>query len=84
MIEIFLQIQKDCEKSAVCLRNWESYLIFTFERQKKNWSENKIINKMITNDHVYNELIMNQKREIKTCLRKIAKNYEWVRKIEKC
>jgi hypothetical protein len=41
-------------------------------------------NKMITNDHVCNELITNQKREIETCLRKIAKDYEWIRKIEKC
>ncbi len=39
---------------------------------------------MIRNDHVYNELIKNQKREIKTCLREIAKNCEWLRKIEKC
>ncbi len=41
-------------------------------------------NEMITNDHVYNELITNQKWKIETCLREIAKNYEWMRKIEKC
>jgi hypothetical protein len=35
MIKIFLQIRKNCEKSAICLRNWKNYLVFTLERQKK-------------------------------------------------
>ncbi len=83
MIEIFLQIRKDCEKLAICLRNWESYSVFTFERRKKNWSENKMTNKLITNDHVYNEWITNQKWKIETCLRKIAKDCEEMRKIAK-
>ncbi len=41
-------------------------------------------NEMITNNHVCNKLITNQKREIETCLREIAKDYEWMREIEKC
>jgi hypothetical protein len=83
MIEIFLQIRKNCEKLTICLRNWENYSAFTLERRKKSWSESKMTNELITNDHVCNELITNQRREIKTCLREIAKDCEEVRKIEK-
>jgi hypothetical protein len=79
---MFLQIQKDCEELTVCLRNWKDYLAFTLERRKKSWSKNKMTNEMITNDHVCNKLIINQERKIETCLREIAKDCEWIRKID--